>query len=288
MPGYIAAGLGFGPSPSGAALVRSCVCVCAVGGGRCGALFSAPFAAMPARCRRRRCVRGGVIAAARGALRGPLFGPEGGGGEAAAGHTTSTTSSTTHGRTASAISSTKKRRRRRRRRRRRAPPGARARGGEGSSSRAGVGRGAGRARGEKVDGMGWELSGGGWRWFAVFWGGEPVAEGQLVPLVRMGSGGESERGGGGRGGAGQVHKRGRRRTRRGVRLCVRTCGKGATSATCVYADPPHSLALSLSRSLSLWRACDIAAKLVASFDLRRVRTSPHGRGAEGRRDSGAG
>ena len=50
----------------------------------------------------------------------------------------------------------------------------------------------------------------------------------------------------------------------------------------------------LALSHSLWRAScvllfvNIASKLVASFDLRRVRTSPHGRGAEGRRDSGAG
>ena len=65
------------------------------------------------------------------------------------------------------------------------------------------GRGAGAV--EKVDGMGWELSGGGWRWFAVFWGGERVAEGQLVPLVRMGSGGG---GTGGRGGAGRSTREG--------------------------------------------------------------------------------
>ena len=29
-------------------------------------------------------------------------------------------------------------------------------------------------------------------------------------------------------------------------VCVRRCGKGATSATCVYVDPPRSLALSVA------------------------------------------
>ena len=98
----------------------------------------------------------------------------------------------------------------------------------------------------------------------------------------------------------QAHKRGRRRTRRGARLCASE-GVGRerlVPLVCMRIPPAlshsRSLALSLALSLSLWRAScvllfvNIASKLVASFDLRRVRTSPHGRGAEGRRDSGAG
>ena len=52
----------------------------------------------------------------------------------------------------------------------------------------------------------------------------------------------------------QVHKRGRRRTTRRAFVCVGTCGKGATSATCVYVDPP-----SHCRSLSV--ACIVCAFL---------------------------
>ena len=148
-------------------------------------------------------------------------------------------------------------------------------------------------------GGGWELRGAcaggesGWggvgveRWwrrrrFAEFWAGEPLAEGQLVPLVRMGSGGEKRARRRRR-----RHKRGRR-TRRGVRLCASE-GVGRerlVPLVCMWI--PLALSLSLC---GVHRVCifvNIASKLVASFDLRRVRTSPHGRGAEGRRDSGAG
>ena len=148
------------------------------------------------------------------------------------------------------------------------------------------GRGAGAV--EKVDGMGWELSGGGWRWFAVFWGGEPVAEGRLVPLVRMGSGGGKRGRDGGRGGAGRSTREGGGGHAAVARVCASE-GVGRerlVPLVCMWI--PLALSLSLC---GVHRVCifvNIASKLVASFDLRRVRTSPHGRGAEGRRDSGAG
>ena len=107
------------------------------------------------------------------------------------------------------------------------------------------GRGAGAV--EKVDGMGWELSGGGWRWFAVFWGGEPVAEGRLVPLVRMGSGGGKRGRDRGKRRRRQVHKRGRR-TRPGVRLCA---SEGVGRERLV---PLVCMWIPLALSHSLWRA----------------------------------